>query len=57
MKILKEAKVKNIVLTERSGIRKTRDVLEEMKIFDLSKKISFKVIVLDEESKDKWVKN
>jgi hypothetical protein len=38
MKILKEAKVKNIVLTERSGIRKTRDVLEEMKIFDLSKK-------------------
>ncbi len=56
VKILKEAKVKDIVLAERSGMGKTRDVLEEVKVFNLSKKLGFKVIVLDEESKDKWVK-
>jgi len=56
VKILKEAEVKDIVLAERSGMGKTRDVLEGMKVFDLSKKLGFKVVVLDEENKDKWVK-
>ncbi|MEM2986482.1 MAG: DUF362 domain-containing protein [Nitrososphaerota archaeon] len=56
VKILKEIEVKNIVLAERSGMGKTREVLEEMNVFNLSKKLGFKVVVLDEESKDKWVK-
>lgn len=56
VKILKEAGTRDIILAERSGMGKTRDVLEEMKVFNLSKKLGFKVVVLDEESKDKWVK-
>lgn len=56
VKILKEVGVSNIVLAERSGMGKTRDVLEKMNVFTLSEKLGFKVIVLDEESRDGWVK-
>jgi uncharacterized protein (DUF362 family) len=34
----------------------TRRVLEKMGVFELSDKLGFEVIVLDEENKDKWVK-
>lgn len=54
--ILKEAGVSEITLAERSGGGNTRDVLEQLGVFDLSKKLDFKVIVLDEEKKESWVK-
>ncbi len=55
--VLKEAKVKEVTLAERSGgSQNTRDVLESLGVFDLSKKMGFKVIALDEEKKEKWVK-
>jgi uncharacterized protein (DUF362 family) len=34
----------------------TRNVLEKMGVFELSDKLDFEVVVLDEEDKDKWVK-
>jgi uncharacterized protein (DUF362 family) len=54
--VLKEAGVNEITLAERSGGGNTRDVLEQLGVFDLSKKMDFKVIVLDEEKKENWVK-
>ncbi len=56
VKILKEVGVGEIVLAERSGMGKTRDVLEKMNVFTLSEKLGFKVVVLDEEKRDGWVK-
>ncbi len=54
--VLKEAGVSEITLAERSGIGDTRENLEQLGVFDLSKKMDFKVIVLDEEKKENWVK-
>jgi uncharacterized protein (DUF362 family) len=54
--LLKEAGVNEITLAERSGGGNTRDVLEQLGVFDLSKKMDFKVIVLDEERRENWVK-
>lgn len=45
-----------IVLAERSGMGATRDVLEKRGVFDLSEKLGFKVVVLDEEEKENWIK-
>jgi uncharacterized protein (DUF362 family) len=56
VKILKEAKAKEIILAERSGMGDTRIVLEKMGVFELSKKLGFRVIVLDESEKEDWVK-
>jgi uncharacterized protein (DUF362 family) len=54
--VLKEAGVKEVALAERSGMGDTRETLEQLGIFDLSKQLGFKVVVLDEEPKESWVK-
>ncbi len=54
--VLKEAGVKEVTLAERSGMGDTRETLEQLGIFDLSKQLGFKVVVLDEEPKEHWVK-
>ncbi len=51
-----ESKASDVVMGERSGMGNTRQVLEEMGVFELSKKIGFKTVVLDEMPKDDWVK-
>ena len=56
IKILKEANTKEIILAERSGMGETRRVLEKMGVFELSRKLGFKVMVLDENEKEDWVK-
>jgi uncharacterized protein (DUF362 family) len=53
---LKKADASEITLAERSGMGKTRKNLESLGIIDLSDKLGYKVVVLDEESKDNWVK-
>lgn len=54
--VLKEAGAKEVTLAERSGMGDTRETLEQLGIFDLSKQLGFKVVVLDEEPKESWVK-
>ncbi len=54
--VLKEAGVTQVTLAERSGMGDTREILEQLGIFDLSKHLDFKVVVLDEEPKETWVK-
>jgi uncharacterized protein (DUF362 family) len=56
VKGLKEAGAGDLTLAERSGMGNTREVLEEMGVFDLSKQMGFKTVVLDEEDKESWVK-
>ncbi|MCP8304243.1 MAG: DUF362 domain-containing protein [archaeon] len=53
---LKEARTRDLTLAERSGMGVTRKVLEQMGVFDLSEKLTFKVEVLDEVDKEGWVK-
>ena len=53
---LKEAGISELTLAERSGMGDTRRVLEQCGVFDLSEKLGFKVVVLDEEGKERWVK-
>ncbi|MFB0561770.1 MAG: DUF362 domain-containing protein [Candidatus Lokiarchaeia archaeon] len=53
---LKEAQIGSLTVAERSGMGVTRKVLEKMGVFDLSEKLGFKVVVLDEEDEDGWVK-
>ena len=56
VKGFKGAGVTDIILAERSGMGDTRRVLELMGVFDLSEKLGFRVVVLDEEDKDRWMK-
>jgi uncharacterized protein (DUF362 family) len=53
---LKDANVGGITLAERSGMGNTRKVLEHTGVFELSEKLGFKAVVLDEVTKDEWVK-
>ncbi len=53
---LQEAGSSSLVLAERSGMGDTRRVLEKMGVSDLSNKLGFETIVLDEEEKDDWIK-
>ncbi len=53
---LQEAGSSDLVLAERSGMGDTRRVLEKMGVLDLSNKLGFEAIVLDEEDKDAWIK-
>lgn len=53
---LKEAQISSLTLGERSGMGITRKVLEKMGVLDLSKKLGFKVVVLDEQDANAWVK-
>jgi uncharacterized protein (DUF362 family) len=56
IKILKEARVSEITLAERSGGGNTREVLEQLGVFELSKQMDFEIVVLNEEPKESWVK-
>ncbi len=56
VKGLKEARVGDLTLAERSGMGDTRRILERLGVFDLSEKLGFEVIVLDEENREGWVK-
>jgi uncharacterized protein (DUF362 family) len=53
---LKDAGAQDVTLAERSGMGETREVLDRLGIFDLAARSDFKVVVLDEEPKDSWVK-
>jgi uncharacterized protein (DUF362 family) len=53
---LKKLKTAKITLLERSGMGNTREVLEKRGVFELSQKMGFEVVVLDEEEIDSWVK-
>ena len=44
------------VLAERSGMGKTRDVLEQMGVMELSKEKGFDVVILDDLKSNEWVK-
>lgn len=54
--VLKEAGATEVTLAERSGMGDTRETLEQLGIFNLSRQLGFKVVVLDEEPKENWVK-
>ncbi|MCP8310902.1 MAG: DUF362 domain-containing protein [Candidatus Methylarchaceae archaeon HK01M] len=56
VKGLKEVGTRDLTLAERSGMGDTRRVLEQMGVFDLSEKLGFKVVVLDEIDKEGWMK-
>ena len=53
---LKAAGASGITMAERSGMGDTKQVLEEMGVFGLSKELGFKVTVLDDLGKEDWVK-
>jgi uncharacterized protein (DUF362 family) len=53
---LKQAGAQDVTLAERSGMGETREVLDRLGIFELARRSDFKVVVLDEEPKDAWVK-
>lgn len=53
---LNEADIAGLTLAERSGMGETRSVLEKMGVFELSDKLGFEVVVLDELDKSEWVK-
>jgi uncharacterized protein (DUF362 family) len=54
--LLKEAGVREITLAERSGMGDTRGNLERLGIFALAEQLGFKVIVLDDEPKERWAR-
>lgn len=47
MERLQAAGSSQLVMAERSGMRTTREVLEKMGIYKLSRELGFKVVVLD----------
>ena len=53
---LKTAEPEQITMAERSGMGDTREVLEQMGVLGLSKELGFKAVILDEVSKEDWVK-
>jgi uncharacterized protein (DUF362 family) len=53
---LKDANVEGVTLAERSGMGDTRRVLEQMGVMDLSERLGFEAVVLDELAKGEWVK-
>ncbi len=53
---LKEAKVSDLILAERSGMGNTRRTLEQRGVFELSDRADFDVVVLDEEEKEDWMR-
>ncbi|MCE5215271.1 MAG: DUF362 domain-containing protein [Methanobacterium sp.] len=53
---LQEAGAAKIVLAERSGMGNTSEVLKKLGVFQLSDKLDFEVVILDEEDKERWFK-
>jgi uncharacterized protein (DUF362 family) len=56
VKTLKGAATAEIVMAERSGMGNTREVLDQMGVFKLAEEQKFKVSVLNEATKDDWLK-
>jgi uncharacterized protein (DUF362 family) len=56
VEVLNEAEVSSITLAERSGMGRTRQVLESLGIFELADELDFQVMILDELGKEDWVK-
>ncbi len=52
---LKQVGASEVTLAERSGMGNTGDVLEKLGVFALSKKLGFKVVVLDDIGKEQWL--
>ena len=53
---IKTIKPSGILLGERSGMGKTREVLDKMRVLDLARKLGFEAVVLDDEDHDSWKK-
>ena len=53
---LKAAGAGGITMAERSGMGDTKQVLEQMGVFALSKELGFKAVVLNEVDKEDWLK-
>lgn len=53
---LREAGAKELTFAERSGMGNTRDVLMQTGVLELSRRLGFKVVVLDELGREGWVK-
>jgi uncharacterized protein (DUF362 family) len=53
---LKNAGASDITLAERSGMGNTEEVLEEMGVLALARELGFKAVVLNDVSKDDWIK-
>ena len=53
---LKGAGASGITLAERSGMGDTEQVLEQMGVLALSKELGFKAVVLNDVSKEDWLK-
>jgi uncharacterized protein (DUF362 family) len=56
MEGIKGAGSTQITLAERSGIGDTREVLEQMGVFALSKELGFQTVVLNEAPREAWTK-
>jgi uncharacterized protein (DUF362 family) len=56
MEDIKKAGASQITLAERSGMGDTREVLEQMGVFALSKELGFETVVLNEAPKEAWTK-
>lgn len=53
---LQEAGASEIITAERSGMGKTRDVLDKLGVSRLAEEMGFKLVVLDDEEKEGWIK-
>ena len=53
---LKNAGASSITLAERSGMGDTEQVLEQMGVLALSRELGFSAVVLDDVSKEDWIK-
>jgi uncharacterized protein (DUF362 family) len=53
---LKNAGASGITLAERSGMGDTEQVLEQMGVLSLSRELGFNAVVLDDVSKEDWIK-
>ncbi len=56
MQTLKNAGASGITLAERSGMGDTEQVLEQMGVLALSRELGFNAVVLDDVSKEDWIK-
>ena len=56
VRTLKNAGASGITLAERSGMGDTEQVLEQMGVLALSRELGFNAVVLDDVSKEDWIK-
>ena len=55
--LLKEAGAREITVVERSGMGDTRSNLERLGVFTLADELGARVVVLDEEPKERWARS